>query len=209
MQKVTVNSIGYSIALKPQKPFQTGPTIKWSDILASARALPDNHNLALYWIRRIIGYLPEAHIYMPSLSFVQVLAGNYHKDIISTKEFVSEIIFHTKRMRNEDMKRNGFLNRRTHSEADYQFYSSFLSEHAVSSRVRHCRFLGYEPDLTYSMEAELYLRQYIQPNSPIVDDNYKDADFKAATITEYRKAFFTVGETIADESDLIGLSHIS
>jgi hypothetical protein len=181
-------------------------TIGWADIERSIKAYPNQEELALAWIQHSLGYLPERHVILPHLAFIQTLMENGRGGTLNNDTFADELLFHMKRIRNDDMRKSGWLATKVPSVQDYEFYNSYLLEHWETARTRHVNFLGFEPLVDHSMPAEISLRECFHKTKLAVNTPHCNLDFQMATITKYREIFLTEGEDTADNSELVGLT---
>lgn len=181
-------------------------TLHWHDIALQAKCNPEYEEIALAYVRYVLGYLPSQHAYMPSLAFLQTLVESYQAGKISSETFGQEFFSHVKQIRNKDMKNGGWVQHKIYSEADHHRYDTYLSLYKQSTRERLSRLLGYEPSLAYSLDAEIFLRLIFQEDYFYTDMPFCNADYIAATVVKYREAFLQKGEAAADASDLFGRS---
>lgn len=182
-------------------------TIDWSDIAVSAKCFPEREAYALAWIETALGYLPDPSVYMPYLGFMQTLIANSEGGIVSDEVFFNELLTQLQNIRNDDIKKGGWLEQRVYDEHLHEEYRTYLSIYKQPAQERLIRTLGYEPELEYSLTAELYLRQLFEFDDFYFDMPVCNMDIKAATITLYREAFLKEGEAYADELDLSGLNY--
>lgn len=182
--------------------FGDRPTTHWQDIERHVKCHPEYEELALAWINFILGYVPQQHAYMPYLSFLQTLFETSETGKISDENFSKELIFYVKKVRNEDMKRGGWVLKKTFSKTDLDFYNSHLALYKQGARNRLSKLLGYDPLLEHSLEAEIFLRQIFQEEFFHADMAYCNADYIAATIVKYREIFLRDGEAAADASEM-------
>jgi hypothetical protein len=175
--------------------------LSWKDLELTSRCHPEKEMMSLLWIEAYLGYVPSPHIYTPHLAFIQALVENVEKGVIEPDTFVDELLFHVKRIRNDDMKDGKWVGRK-YDASDYEYYDTFLGLYKQPARLRLCKLLRYEPDLEYSLGAEVYLRQIFELEGFYTELPYTAADYKAATITWYTELYHTHGEQAADESGL-------
>jgi hypothetical protein len=178
--------------------------IKWRDIETASKCAPEHQKTALYMAFKWLGYYPEPHDYLPHLAFIQTLMDGYTKQLMPGEAFLAEIVFHMKAIRNRDMKSGGWVRFKERSDADYRSYETILSVYKHQARERLCFFLGYEPKVEYSLDAEIMLRQLFERDYYHTGMPPQQVDHKAWTITRYRELLITSGEQVADNSDLMG-----
>lgn len=179
-------------------------TISWCDIENQVKCHPHYEELALAFVRFILGYLPQQHAYLPSLAFLQTLTENFETGKISIDHFAREFFFYTKEIRNEDMKQGGWVQHPTYDEHNYQHYDTYLGQYKHQARDRLCTFLGYEPDLISSLDAEVFLRQLFESDDYYPSIPWCNADYIAGNVVKYRKAFLEKGVAAADNIDFVG-----
>lgn len=177
--------------------------VRWKDIDLHSKSYPEYEELSLAWIRYLLGYLPEPRAYMPSLAFIQTLVQSTKANKISEQSFLEELFWCVQQIRNKDIKQGGWLLNLTYDNIHYDRYNRHLLIYKQAARERLCKFLGYEPLLEHSLEAEMFLRQtfaedFFHSKFPLCN-----ADYKAATIVKYREIFLTQGEEEADKSELL------
>lgn len=175
------------------------PTTHWRDIELHAKCHPEHEELALAWIRFLLGYLPQQHAYMPCLPYIQSLVQHSETGNITDIAFSTEMISYAKKIRNDDMKRGGWVYKTPFAKEDFDLYNRHLAVYKPLARLRLCDFLGYEPLLEHSLDAEVFLRQLFQEDSFNSQAPYCNADFKAGTIVMYRQAFLQKGAAAADD----------
>lgn len=177
-------------------------TVHWKDIDLHVRCHPEYHEVAIAWIRYVLGYLPQPEAYMPFLAFIQTLIENAKNSMASDDQFLEELFSCVRQIRNKDIKHGGWLLNFTYGQAHYERYNNELAFYKHAARERLCKFLGYEPLLEFSLDAEVFLRQIFAEDYFHLDMPYCNADYKAANIVRYREAFLTLGEEMADTCDL-------
>ena len=192
-------------AYKRERKFGIRTTISWADIETSSKCSSAYENHALYWIKTCLGYVPNDHVYLPHLAFIQTIIEAYNQETISQDQFIDDLTFHAKRIRNDDIKKGGWLKKEKHTQSDFDHYNSYLSVYKNLARDRLSRFLGYEPEIKYSLEAEILLRHLFEMDEYSSGTPFTDTDFKAATITQYKEVFLLQGEERADACFLLGL----
>lgn len=179
------------------------PCTHWSDIELHTKCHPEYEELALAWVRYALGYLPQEQAYMPYLAVLQTLVENDRTGKLPEGQFVDELLFYVKRIRNNDMKKGGWVYHTVQPESVLKTYETHLSLYKQQARERLCKFLGYEPLLEYSCDAEVFLRQIFENDAFYSDMPWCDADYKAGNIASYRQIFLKDGEAAADASEFI------
>jgi len=117
---------------KKYKAHKIDESIKWSDLQNSLIFATQQKNFALVHIKGCLGYVPEEHILLPHLSYVQILLQNNLAGIISQEQFTDEIIQHMKHIRNDDMKKDGWIQGPTYTHDMRRVYKEFLPEFQTS-----------------------------------------------------------------------------
>lgn len=186
--------------------YKNRSVLNWKDIELSAKCAPDLQEDAIRLIGNALGYIPAPHSYIPHLPFIQTLLQNQDRAVISEDESSEEIIFHLKRVRNDDMKSGGWVRFKEHKQPDLDLYNSHHSAYKQAAKDRLSKLLGYEPNIAYSLDAELLIRDMIEQDSYHSDMPFVGHDYKAATITVYREIYLTQGEKAADDLDLFCLA---
>ncbi len=182
-------------------------TIHWDHIENSLNLAPEQKNHALVWIKRCLGYIPENYIYLPHISYIQSLLQNMENGVITQSSFADDILKHMKHIRNDDMKKGGWVGSRVYNYDMRKVYKLLLPGFKQAARERLSLLLGYDPELKYSLGAELHLRLLFEKEFYRPDLPYCEYDFKAATIVNYRKSYYTFDEPTADESDLFAMDY--
>lgn len=177
-------------------------SIKWGDVQSSLKYSPGQNERAILWIYYFLGYLPSLCMYLPHITFIQTLLDNRDEGIISTEQCLADIEVHTRHIRNDDMKKGGWVAGRDYHHTYRKAYKLFLSAFKTEARNRLCSMLGYEPAMKFSLGAELHLRQLFETEEYEPGLPYGPYDFKAATIVRYREKYYRDDEKQADESEL-------
>lgn len=191
--------------LKTDLHYRQTKEINWADVDLQARCNPERYGKAMHFIKVSLGYLPDLPICLPHLPFIQTLVDNVFKEIIDADFFTEEMIFHSKRIRNDDMKKNGWVKKMAYSKEEYDFYHSFLPEHIKPARERLATLMSYEPAVEHSLEAEIDLRQHFRDDLLFGESSYSSVDHRAVAIVRYREYFLLEGEDAADNSEVLGL----
>ena len=179
--------------------------ISWKEIEASAKCYPEYETYTLLLIEGHLGYLPKPATYIPHEPFIRSVVANYKSGNIQEEQFLEELDFHCRRIRNDDMIKFAEITAEKYTEKDYNRYQSHLSVYKQSARDRLMSFLGMEPVLEHSIDAETFLRQLFQID--IYHDKlpFCEIDYRAATIYKYREALMLHGKETAEASSLVGL----
>ncbi len=179
--------------------------IKWKDIELASRVAPEYYSKALRWIGIWVGYLPAEGVYRPYLAIVQ----SRYADLIRTHKIdeqnVDEDIIIAKQIRNDDMKKGGWLINKFSDEKNRRAYDEILPMYKDRARKLLCTNMGYEPLIEHSFEAEIYLRHMFTMDDYHEGLKFSAMEIKAMTVAHYRSHYDLEGERSADESTLIGL----
>lgn len=179
--------------------------IKWNDIELAAKVNPEQHANALKWISFALGYLPPKAVYMPYLAIVQ----SRYDEMIRTQRIdmqcVEEDLIISQQIRNDDIKKGGWLKNQLSDEKYKHSYEENLPMYKHKARVLLCENLSYEPLVEHSFEAEIYMRHMFTMDDYHEGLKYTPMEMKAMAIAHYRRLYYIEGEAIADRSDLIGL----
>ena len=179
--------------------------LKWSDIEIHASCFPEHEERAHCLILDCLGYIPATGILIPHEVFIRSLVDRLRRSDISDEQFGEELELHCKQIRNDDMKKGGWVDKLIYTEHDYHCYETENIDFRSQARERLGRFLGYEPALEHCLDAELYLRETFTMDWFHSELEFTSPDYKAATIIKYRESLLLKGQEAADNSDLIGL----
>lgn len=184
------------------RKYRVRDTIHWEDIELQQKCLPENFQKSLGVIQTALGYLPAEHIYLPHLPFIQSYLGLHTIEISTVQSIPGELRNHLLNIRNDDIKKGGWLLTPKNTTADFNYYENHLSQFKEPANKRLAILLGFVPSIEYSLEAEIYLRKYFDNGFLLNSASLTNKDFKAATIALYKKVFVESGETVADKSCL-------
>lgn len=189
------------------KLYGTTESFEWTDLESSINCSSQYHNLALTYIKKFLGYFPNENIYLPHMAFIQTLLEKSETKQMDVEMFWQEMTEQMKLLRNDDMRKSGWLSHVWPKEDYRNSAQAHLAQHKQAARQRLTDLLGFEPKLKYSFEAELLLRTLFEEEHFTPDLPFGDKDFNAATAVLYRMHYFESGEAVADQSHLIALSH--
>ena len=99
----------------------------------------------------------------------------------------------------------GWIAKREYTAAQYRHYETEFLPYKNLVRERVVKFLGYEPDLVYSLEAELWLRWFIADDAAPLHEGLTEPDVKTLTIIKYRQVLLNHGQAAADAFPLLGV----
>lgn len=190
--------------LYPER-FEINQTIYDEHIELAKKVSPDYREQSLRLFKRGLGYLPSPYIYLPHLAFAQSLNENHAIGLVSDETYMVEAYALHQRIRNDDMKKNGWVRYLEIDQAYLDFYNSHLGIYKDAARSRLCSLMEYEPKLLYSVPAEILLRQLFESDEFDSTKSMYPIDYRAITIARYREVFITEGEQKADQSVLMGV----
>ena len=197
----------YLSDFKENETSENAGSVNWTDLAAAARCFPANEAYALHLVQTCLGYLPERHIILPELAFIQSLVNDLQTSSGTEDAFYDGLVFHTKKIRNEDMKQGGWIDKTQFDPADLELYDTYLSAFKQTARERLTEIMGYSPALIHSLEAELYLRRLCSHDGFYTALPWCHMDHKAVTVVRYREAWLLEGPAAADDSDLMGIHY--
>lgn len=179
-------------------------TLGWSDFAAYAAIYPQHEQCAKDAIDRMLGYLPHPNITIPHEVFIRTLMEQHVTGAISDEEYTSGLVTHVTHIRNDDMTKLGWVKRRNPTTEEYREYSNTLTDfkNRVSYKVE--KFFGEVPELVYSLQAEMMLRNLMRDNLWLDIPELTPFDFRAFTIIAFRKAYLTNGSHAANHTPLVG-----
>lgn len=171
---------------------------QWQDIVAHENFMPQHKRRIQRIIVRVMGYLPYKSVYFPHQAFMRAEFDNYIKGLTTEERFWKETLLHVLDIRNDDMFKSGYLDYKEYGSLQQQMYNGFMPDRIQLVRKRLSSFLGYEPDLVHSYDAEMWLREAMRNTGMAEDSPITAQDYRAITITKYREIFLKDGEREAD-----------
>ncbi|MBN8698717.1 MAG: hypothetical protein J0L54_03835 [Chitinophagales bacterium] len=183
--------------------------ISWQELVDYDSLYPEHKERAKKLIRICLGYMPpEVGTFFYNESKIRKAIERYNIEKYSEQKHFDEVYAIATIMRNEDMKIDNFC-RLEYDERDMRAYTSTgLIPYSQIARDRLAHFLGYYPDLKFSLEAELFLRYYLADDNLIPKEKITAYDLRAMTIVKYREVLLKEGQVAADKSPLIGFQRI-
>ena len=176
-------------------------TLSWIDITSAIKVEPHFEERSLALVKATLGYLPKRHVYLPYMGFISALLKNKPADLKLSSEHQSEddlqILYYLKCIRNDAVRKGGWLNHLFPTEGDYQFFNSYMPGYIVPTRERLTSFLGYTPEPQHSLFAEAYLRPYLAADPLHANELTHEMICKVATIAHYRKNYLEKGNDAA------------
>ncbi|MEJ7659608.1 MAG: hypothetical protein WKG07_08260 [Hymenobacter sp.] len=173
------------------------------DLLNAATILPELKDEAIDLIGRRLGYLPLDELatikYEP---FLRVLIKQYQNRQLKEEAFASQAEDLIKMVRQSDMRHEPFII--AYEPRHYALYETQQADYKSIVRNRISRFLGYAPDLRYSLNAELWLRHMMTRSLLWEIEDETDFDRRAITVIKYRELLLADGLDAADCHALLG-----
>lgn len=182
--------------------------MKWSHLTMAAETLPQLEQECLEKISQVLGYLPHRGSTLPHEPFIRHLLQSYQKGVIDLVEYRSQLEEHLVNIRNDDMQRGGWNFFETHTPVVLKNYQLLYAAYSQKARQRIARFLGYYPELSASLEAEMMLREALANDQNGMPDKLTHLDLKALTIVKYREILVNEGKEAADDSPLFDLMSV-
>ncbi|QQR86915.1 MAG: hypothetical protein IPJ76_01435 [Flavobacteriales bacterium] len=176
----------------------------WSDIVTCVGVYPQHEQRAKDAIAQMLGYLPHPNIIIPHEVFVRTLIEQHAVGMISDKDYQRELVTHITHIRNDDMNKLGWIGKRNLTTEEYRRYSNTLTDYKNRVTDKVAAFFGEVPELVYSLQAEMMVRQamYMHPWANIPE--VTPFDYRAFTIIAYRKSYLDHGAPAANQSPLMG-----
>jgi hypothetical protein len=81
---------------------------------------------------------------MPHEPFIRTLIAMHKQNYIAQDELIAELDFHFKQIRNDDLKKHGFANKRQFDEQDRALYDSCLPQYKQAAKDRLAAFIDHE-----------------------------------------------------------------
>ncbi|HRH03867.1 MAG TPA: hypothetical protein PLN13_03505 [Bacteroidia bacterium] len=178
-------------------------TLYWKHIELTCKVLPELEKNAAALIERRLGYLPIKSVYLPFETFLRTLIAQFHRNEITDERFTAKAEQAITLIRNEDIRRGGWMRKIEFDDKDYDSYENFMPAYKINARNRIVKLLGYEPELRYSLHAETFMRKFLQFDTHW-NECWYEFDFKCITLLRYREYYLTQGKEAAEKSPLLG-----
>ena len=136
--------------------------------------------------------------------FLRALLQQHRTGSLPEPEFTAQVDTHLKALRNLDLQKGGWVDSEEPTADDYARYETELIVHKQRARDRVAGFLGYEPDLHHSLEAEICLRRLMSYDDFHLGETITELDIQVLTIILYRELYFEDGPEEADDMPLLG-----
>ncbi|MBS0645191.1 MAG: hypothetical protein JSR97_01185 [Verrucomicrobia bacterium] len=183
--------------------------INWQELVDYESLYPEHKERAEKLIRICLGYMPpETGSFFYYEGKIRKAIERFNIEKYSEQMHFDEVYAIVTDIRNEDMKKDNFC-RDEYNERDMEAYTTYgLVPYSQIARDRLAHYLGYYPELKYSLEAELFLRYYLADDKLILNEKITAYDLRAMTIVKYREVLLTKGQEAADISPLVGFQRI-
>lgn len=175
--------------------------ISWKDLALNATVLPNLEEQTKDLIERRLGYLPHPAVTLPYAPYLRALLQQHQQGQLSSESFIHDAETHIKLIRNADMEHYSSQEPAAHFVQSYQ---KMVEIFGFRAKERLAGFLGYIPEVTHSLMAELWLYELMLKDTLCLPESPTAVDFKALTIIRYREILFTQGKAAADSSPLLG-----
>ncbi len=180
-------------------------TMSWQEVLGYEDDFPEHKERAKKFIRLLLGYVPPIDgTYFTQEQKIRKAIERYNVEKYSAEKHFDELYAIATEMRNHDMKRDDFC-RLEYNERDIEAYTTYnLVPYSQIARDRLSHFLGYYPELRYSLDAEIFLRDCLADDKFYPQEEITAYDMRSITIVKYREILLNEGATTADKSSLFG-----
>lgn len=190
-----------------KNPISFFDLVHWKDIIASSTILPEHEQSGLELIERRLGYLPHVCVYTPFEPYLRGLINSHQRGFLTDEQYTIDVDEHIKLIRNADVKRAGWHKKLEYTDQDYRMYERNRIIYKEKARARICMLLGYVPELKYSLEAEVKMREFFREESHW-ERGWYIFDFFIITIIKYREYLLDHGQEAADQSPLISFQPV-
>jgi hypothetical protein len=182
--------------------------INWQELVDYETLFPEHKERAEKLIRICLGYIPpEAGNFFYYEAKIRKAIERFNVEKYSEEKHFDEVYAIVTDIRNEDMKKETFC--RDYGEREMKAYTTHtLIPYSQIARDRLAHYLGYYPDLRYSLEAEILLRYHLADDTFFAKEKITPYDIRAMTIVKYREALLNEGQEAADKSPLVGFKRI-
>jgi hypothetical protein len=167
--------------------------------------LPDYELSAMFYIEKRLGYPPTPLYAKPHEFYIRWIICRYHmNEIMHYDQLASELEVHAKHIRNAEMKKTYLVTRECISYSDMVKYETENLEHKEIVRSKIQCLLGYIPDLHYTLDHEIFMREIINDLEPEKRFEINEVDYRLVTAIQYRETYLKHGEQAADALPLLG-----
>lgn len=179
-------------------------TLTWADIEADVKVYPEHTQQARTEISDRLGYLPHGNTIMPHEAFIRTLIEQHKKGLISTADYERDINTHIRHIRNDDMNKFGWTDTMRYTWAEIENHNNYLPQFTAMVHAKFTSFFGELPSVYYLLPADRMLRRAWLELPDTMVEGFTPFDYKAFTITAYRKVLCEQGKDAADNSPLLG-----
>ena len=180
-------------------------SVSWLDIEDAATTLPEFEEDGRDLVVRRLGYLPHDSVLLEFEPVLRTLLSQQRAGLLSDVAFTAQADEQIRALRNQDLQRGDWVANTVLDADDYERYEMEMPAYKQRARERVVRFLGYEPDLLYSLEAEIRLRRLMACDEFYLDKTVTVIDAKVLTIILYRELYIEDGPDEADAMPLLGV----
>lgn len=176
----------------------------WEDVAATAGIYPEHTDHAQAAIKVMLGYLPHPECLMkfePAVRAISHLAKS--GTIQSQTELYDTLEDHIKPMRNFEMKP---IARRELCTQKLKYYYDSFQPYGQIVKDRLTYLLGFDPQVEYSLEVELNMRDFMKKDLNVFTGNVTQWDHKAIVAIYYMHTLVHEGWEAANNSPLIGMN---
>jgi hypothetical protein len=165
----------------------------------------------LAFIRKVacwrLGFDAHENAMIPASIHLCDLLKEFHPDAsMNWDGFTQRFDAQLKLVRNEHLQCNGWVDHLELTDADYRHYESYMPHLKQEARQLLAQFLGYTPELKYSLFAELTIRKCLDGQGWAGMNSFLQSELRchSLTIVKYLEALHQHGRAFADQSSLHG-----
>ena len=178
----------------------------FNDLALAGQIHPEHEAEGKRIIKFLLGYLPPDSFTIKQEPFIRVIHESYITGKIDHDQMLLEAEEHVKLIREIDMLHDI---QTTYGVDSYQSYFEYLPEMADRAKSRLVGFLGYEPWLEASVNAELLLREAMADDRFKFTGNLNSVDLQAITRVHFRETFLQKQLAAANASPLVALDYMA
>jgi hypothetical protein len=194
---------------KLNQTLQLGMSCSWSEFFDDPQTSQMTFDKtdradAEYFIQGLLGYLPDEKFYLPHLPFIISAYNQFKKGIVNSSTLETELVFHIKHIRNDELMQSGFNYCKAYTDEDYKYYECHLAHLKKTARDRLENLAGSPLDIENSLYAEMLLREFLNCQSlqDRIMSELTPADLKALTMYFFRSTYINMGGSHARRMDL-------
>ncbi len=170
------------------------------------KVYPELERPTLQLIQKRLGYIPRPYLTFP---VEPDLRHDYHR-YISGNIDLDDLYYKTdellKVMRNWDLHSDYQL---LANPAVYEYFQKNYLPYMQKAYERISLHLGYKPDYTHSLAAQIWLGQILSKDHIVLPDTLTPYDYRALSSLRYKEILMTEGEEAANNSPLLAMQSIS